>query len=93
MHKKIHTLKPWKCVNRKVYNSFQELKTQLTKLEQDHKNWRKKSQQMALSVNEDKMSKSEKDKYYKGVADRRKEQNKLLTDVVVYRMECTSFVF
>ncbi|KAK3103340.1 hypothetical protein FSP39_018604, partial [Pinctada imbricata] len=65
----------------------QELKTKLTKLEQDHKNWRKKSQQVALSVSEQNMSKKEKVKFYKGVAERRKEQDKLLAEAMVYRME------
>lgn len=79
-----------------LFNSaclFQDLKTELSKLEQDHSKWKKKSQQIAMSIDDSTITQKEENKHFKDVANNRKEQTKLLSDALVYRMECNFEIF
>ncbi|CAC5415303.1 unnamed protein product [Mytilus coruscus] len=64
-----------------------ELKTELSKLEQGHSKWKKKSQQIAMSIDDSSITQKEEDKHLKDVANNRKDQTKLLSNAFVYRME------
>ncbi|CAC5415801.1 unnamed protein product [Mytilus coruscus] len=64
------------------------IKTELSKLEQDHSKWKKKSQQIAMSIDDSSITQKEEDKHLKDVANNRKDQTKLLSEALVYRMEC-----
>ncbi|XP_052070817.1 trichohyalin-like isoform X2 [Mytilus californianus] len=65
----------------------EELKTELSKLEQDHSKWKKKSQQIAMSIDDSFITQKEEDKHLEDVANNRKNQTKLLSEALVYRME------
>ncbi|XP_063400098.1 trichohyalin-like isoform X3 [Mytilus trossulus] len=73
----------------KTANGMQqeELKAELSKLEQDHSKWKKKSQQIAMSMDDSTITPKEENKHLKDVANNRKEQTKLLSEALVYRME------
>ena len=66
---------------------------ELSRLEQDHSKWKKKAQQMAMSLDDSTITQKEEDQHLKDVANNRKEQTKLLSDALVYRLECKCIVF
>ena len=65
----------------------QELKSELTKLEQDQLRWRKKSKQAALSLHEEGMTEDQGRQHMAEVAQRRSDHLKLLMDAMVCRLE------
>ncbi|XP_055999875.1 trichohyalin-like isoform X3 [Ostrea edulis] len=67
--------------------SSQELKTELLKLENAEKNWKQTSMQATLHVDEGKMSKAEKGKMFKEVAQRRSDHQAILTEAMVYKLQ------
>ncbi|XP_062600408.1 trichohyalin-like [Saccostrea cucullata] len=67
--------------------STQDLKTQLLKLEKDERNWKQDSMAAALHVDEGKMSKAEKGKMFKEIAQRRNEHQAILVEAMVYKLQ------
>ncbi|XP_033746567.1 trichohyalin-like isoform X2 [Pecten maximus] len=67
--------------------SPEDLKMDLSKLEQERSKWREKSQQVALGFDETIVNKTVWDKYYKQVAESRREQTRILTQAMVQRLE------
>ena len=61
---------------------------ELSRLEQDHNKWKKKSQQTAMSLDDATITPAQENQHLKDVANNRKEQTKLLSDALIYRMEC-----
>ncbi|XP_060082221.1 trichohyalin-like [Ylistrum balloti] len=67
--------------------SPEDLKMDLSKLEQERSKWREKSQTVALGFDETIVNKAVWDKYYKQVAESRREQTRILTQAMVQRLE------
>ncbi|XP_069101140.1 trichohyalin-like isoform X2 [Argopecten irradians] len=67
--------------------SPEDLKMDLSKLEQERSKWREKSQQAALGFDETIVNKNVWDKYYKQVAESRREQTRILIQAMVQRLE------
>ncbi|OWF34681.1 hypothetical protein KP79_PYT11450 [Mizuhopecten yessoensis] len=67
--------------------SPEDLKMDLSKLEQERTKWREKSQQVALGFDESVVNKAVWDKYYKQVAESRRDQTRILTQAMVQRLE------
>ncbi|XP_053377355.1 trichohyalin-like isoform X2 [Mercenaria mercenaria] len=65
----------------------EELKSQLTKLEQEHLKWRKRSVQQVSELNEENLTAEQSQKHMSDVAKNRSDQLKILTDALVYRLE------
>ena len=66
---------------------FQELKSQLTKLEQEHLKWRKRSAQQVAELNEDNLSQEQAQKHMTDVTRNKSDQIKILSDALVYKLE------
>lgn len=59
----------------------------MLKLENAEKNWKQTSMQATLHVDEGKMSKAEKGKMFKEVAQRRSDHQAILTEAMVYKLQ------
>ncbi|XP_060592636.1 LOW QUALITY PROTEIN: trichohyalin-like, partial [Ruditapes philippinarum] len=76
-----------KSVNKADGKADEELKSQLTKLEQEHQKWRKRSTQQVADLNEDSMTQEQAQNHMSDVAKNRSDQLKILSDALVYRLE------
>ncbi|KAJ8301441.1 hypothetical protein KUTeg_020428 [Tegillarca granosa] len=65
----------------------EELKMELSKLEQDRTKWRNKSQQLAVNTDVESLSPKECNVYFKQVSDSRQEQVQILKKALVNRLE------
>ncbi|CAH1784103.1 unnamed protein product [Owenia fusiformis] len=64
-----------------------DLKMNLEKMRQERVKWRNKSRQTVMALNEETMTKEDKDLHIAKVAEQRSEQFKLLSKAMVYRLQ------
>ncbi|KAL4226590.1 hypothetical protein ACF0H5_014574 [Mactra antiquata] len=65
----------------------EELKSELTKLEQEHSKWKKNTTQAASELDESKLTPEQNQKHMSVVDENKSEQMKLLADALTYKLE------